>query len=103
MKLFIVVLRYLVSIEKIDEHRPSHLDYLDHYYKEGTFLVSGGQNPRTGGIIMARAQDRSALDLILKQDPFALHGLAEYQIFEFTPTRHAPEFQEIIASLNLPV
>jgi hypothetical protein len=54
--LFVVVLRYLVSLEKIDSSMKQHMAYLNKHYDNGDFLVSGRQVPRTGGIILARSK-----------------------------------------------
>ncbi len=90
--LFVVVLRYLVPLEKIDAHKDEHWKFLDRQYGDGIFIASGPQEPRNGGIIIAKTRDRPTLEQILKDDPFSSHNLAEYQIFEFTPTRHSDEF-----------
>ena len=47
---------------------------------------------RDGGIILARAPSRRALERILSEDPFALADLARYEITEFTPTMTAAAF-----------
>lgn len=85
--LFIIILRYIVPLEKIDESRSAHVEFLDHYYAQGVFIASGPQVPRTGGVIISRCESRAALDLILESDPFAVNNLATYEIIEFTPTK----------------
>ena len=76
-----------MPIEVIDAHRPRHLAYLDSYYDQGTFLLSGPQEPRDGGIIFAKASSKATLETILAQDPFAIHGLADYSVFAFVPNK----------------
>lgn len=44
------------------------------------------QTPRVGGVIMIKANDRTAVEAIIAQDPFNINGIADYQIVEFTPT-----------------
>lgn len=94
--IFVVILRYLVDIAEIDTNRPNHLKFLDAQYEKGNFIVSGRQVPRTGGIIIARMESREALENVLKEDPYAIHHLAEYQIFEFAPGHYASEFKAIL-------
>jgi uncharacterized protein YciI len=96
--LFVVVLRYIVPIKQVDAHRPEHLEFLDREYAKGTFIVSGGQVPRTGGVVLAKADSRTSLLEILKKDPFHRENLAEYQVFEFTVTRSAELFKPILAT-----
>ena len=95
--LFVVVLRYLVPLDVLDTHRDAHLKYLDDGYGKGVFLLSGPQVPRNGGIIMARSKTREALLAVLSMDPFAIHKVAEYQVFEFTPTKHIAELSFLSA------
>lgn len=96
MNLFVVILRYLVPIAVIDEAREAHLAFLDAYYAEGTFIVSGRQAPLAGGVIIARSKSRTSLEDLLKEDPFATKRLAEYQIYEFIPTRYSAEFKAVL-------
>jgi uncharacterized protein YciI/cell division septum initiation protein DivIVA len=81
--LFIIILRYLVSLEKIDAVMKEHMSYLDQHYKSRDFLVSGRQVPRTGGIILACGKNRAAVEKSVKQDPFVKRKLASADIIEF--------------------
>jgi uncharacterized protein YciI len=94
--IFVVILRYIVPIDEIDSHRPAHLAFLDNLYAQGVFITSGTQQPRSGGIMLAKAESRAHLKKLLAEDPFYVHNLAEYQIFEFTPTRYSDKFKEIL-------
>ena len=60
-KLFIVVLKYIVELEQIIAFRKVHLEYLDKYYTKAVFLASGRQNPKFGGVIIAKAESRKKL------------------------------------------
>ena len=94
--LFVVLLRYLVPLDTILALRPAHVDYLKQYYDDGTFLVSGPQVPRAGGLILARAPSRSALMEILEQDPFYVQKAIEYHVYEFEVNMCAPELETIL-------
>ena len=94
--LFVVLLRYLVPLDTILALRPAHVDYLKQHYDDGTFLVSGPQAPRAGGLILARATSRSALMQILEQDPFYLQKAIEYHVYEFEVNMCAPELENIL-------
>jgi uncharacterized protein YciI len=85
--LFIVSLRYLAPLEAIDAMLPKHVAFLDKHFADGDFLVAGRQIPRTGGIIIARAKDRAAVERVMKQDPFLKNKLASVDIVEFAATR----------------
>lgn len=87
--IFVVVLRYLVPIDVIELHRAKHLEFLDEYYSSGLFIASGRQTPASGGIILAVASNREEIESIINDDPFKIHKLAEYQVFEFTPSKYS--------------
>ena len=37
-------------------------------------------------LAMIKANDRTAVEAIIAQDPFNINGIADYQIVEFTPS-----------------
>ena len=90
--MFIVSLTYTAPLAKIDARLAAHRAWLETQYAAGIFLMSGAKVPRDGGIILARAPSRGALERILSEDPFALADLARYEITEFTPTMTAEAF-----------
>ena len=91
--LFVIILRYLVALEKIDAVMKQHMAFLDKHYANKDFLVSGRQVPRTGGIIIARAKDRNTVEKIVQQDPFVKRRLASADIIEFTASQHGKDLQ----------
>lgn len=93
--MYVVSLHYKVGLDIMDKHRPAHLEWLKAGYAAGLFLASGRQNPPTGGIVLTRAMPRDKLDALLKTDPFAIQGLADYQVTEFNPNLWAPELQGV--------
>jgi len=48
-------------------------------------LFSGPKIPRTGGIIVARAESAEQLVEFFSQDPYQKKGAATYQFTEFNP------------------
>lgn len=84
--MFIAILTYKKPLSEVDKYLQAHRDYLAEHYSTGDFIASGPQNPRMGGVIMIKATDREAVNLIISQDPFNINGIADYQIVEFTPT-----------------
>ncbi|MFL7026862.1 YciI family protein [Enterovibrio norvegicus] len=87
--MFVVSLTYTVALSEVDQYIDAHIAYLEKQYAEGHFLASGRKVPRTGGIILARANDRAHLDAILRADPFYQAGVADYDIMEFEPSMTA--------------
>ncbi|WP_439677760.1 YciI family protein [Embleya sp. MST-111070] len=94
--MFVITLTYVVPVEDIDALMPGHLEWLDRYYADGTLLASGRRIPRTGGVILARADDRAALDAVLAEDPFRKAGAATYDVVEFAPSRTAPGLEGLL-------
>ena len=88
--MFIISLTSPADLAQIEAHLEAHRQFLDRHYQRGTFLFSGRKEPRSGGIIIARAPSREAIEALIKEDPFHRHGLADYAITEFIPTKTAP-------------
>jgi uncharacterized protein YciI len=84
--MFIIQLTYTRPLEEVDQLVEEHKQFLEKYYAEGIFMLSGRKHPRTGGIILARAETLTSVVKIITEDPFHRHGLAEYTITEFLPT-----------------
>ena len=85
--MFIAILTYKKPLEEVDRFLQAHRDFLAVHYAVGDLITSGPQTPRVGGVIMLRADSRATVEAILAQDPFHIHGIADYQIVEFTPTK----------------
>ncbi|MDC0609711.1 YciI family protein [Vibrio sp.] len=94
--MFIISLHYICEIDDIEKHLPNHISFLDKYYSQGIFLASGRKEPRTGGVILAVAENRSQIEVILEEDPFHQHCLAEYTITEFIPTKACSELSFLL-------
>ncbi len=90
--MFVVILKYTKPIAEIDKILTEHRAFLDTYYKTGHLICSGPQNPRVGGVILAKAASKNELEKILAEDPFAKNKLAEFEILEFDPIKHSKEF-----------
>ncbi|WP_428644931.1 YciI family protein [Roseibium sp.] len=87
--LFVIDLHYVAPMDKVDALLKDHRDFLEKHYSAGHFLASGPKIPRTGGVILAVAETRGAVEAIVRQDPFHAAGLAEYTVTEFEPRMSA--------------
>jgi uncharacterized protein YciI len=94
--LFVIVLRYLVELDELDQYLVSHRAFLDQHYATGMLIASGPQRPRNGGIILARAASREQLWAVMQHDPFYQHQCAEYNIYEFSAIKHSAAFAEVL-------
>ena len=94
--MFVILLNYVKPIEIVDQYLIEHRDFLEKGYQQNYFVVSGPRNPRDGGVIISQLKDRTQLESLLKHDPFSLHGIAEYEIIEFTPVKFHKDFEKYI-------
>ena len=83
--MFVAILTYKKPLEVVDHFLKAHRDFLAEHYAAGDIITSGPRNPRTGGVIMLRADNVEDVSAILSEDPFNINGVADYQIVEFTP------------------
>jgi uncharacterized protein YciI len=86
--MFILSLTYVKPTEEADRFMASHMDWVNAGYERGMFLASGRKNPRTGGVVLARG-DRAEIEAYVAADPFAIEGVAVYDITEMAVTRTA--------------
>lgn len=94
--MFIIELTYIKPLTEIDAHMKEHVQFLNKFYQQKTFVVSGRKIPREGGIIIAAGSDRKVIEKIIKQDPFYKHKLAEFRIIEFNASQKADNINELI-------
>ena len=94
--MFVIDLTYIVPLEELDEHMADHVKYLRKYYKKNVFVASGRKVPRNGGIILALAESKEAVEKIIKEDPFYKLELAEFTITEFLTSQYHPELKEFL-------
>lgn len=96
MSMFLIdfVFNDLASITP--ELTQSHRDYLQTEYSKNTLMFGGRKEPRTGGIVLSKHDNREDLETFLKQDPFITSGVASYSIVEFLPMMASNEFKLIL-------
>ena len=87
--MFIVTIEYKVDFSVVEPHLAAHLEYVDRYYQSNHFLMSGRKVPRTGGIILAKAESREQMQAIVEEDPFFQADVANFEIIEFVVSNTA--------------
>lgn len=90
MNHFLVELTYIVPFEQIGETLAEHRQFLDDGYSRGWLLMSGPQEPRTGGIVIARAASLKELKDYFARDPYHLKNIAAHRFVEFNPVKLQP-------------
>lgn len=90
MKHYIVELTYHVPFDQMTDVLPLHRAFLQKGYERGDVLCSGPQLPKTGGIIVMRAESLEAIRAFFTDDPFQARGLASYRFIEFDMVKWQP-------------
>ncbi len=101
--MFIAISTYQKPLEAVDALYPAHREWLMQHYASGAFLGSGPRVPRTGGVIIGRAESLEAFQALFAQDPFQQEGVARYEFIEFTPGPLPRRSAELEAFLSRPI
>ncbi len=94
--MYLLLLNYVRPLAEVEQYITAHVAFLDKFYAQNKFIVSGRRKPRTGGVILARADSLAEVQQIINQDPFHQNGAAEYDIIEFAPTNFDPQFASFV-------
>ena len=96
MKHFIINITYKAPLTKIDELLAEHRKFLQDGYDKGMLLFSGPRNPRTGGVIAARADSLEYIKSFFDNDPYKINNAADYEFIEFDPVKRQPFLEDWI-------
>jgi uncharacterized protein YciI len=94
---FVLLLTYVKPLAEVDALMREHVAWLDEHYAAGRFLVSGRRIPRTGGVIVARGDDRGEIEALAASDPFVAGGVATCEVVQFRASQTAPGLDELRA------
>jgi uncharacterized protein YciI len=94
--MFVIELVYTADLAQIDAHMKEHMTYVRRHYEAGTFIMSGRKVPRDGGILLAIGTDRAQVEQLVRQDPFVVHGVANYRIIQFNVSQRADDIPKRI-------
>ena len=86
--MYLILLQYIRPLAAIEHYLEAHNAFLEKQYREGRFILSGRRKPRTGAIILCKADSRRQVEAILAEDPFDKFQLAVYDIIEFEPNTY---------------
>ena len=91
MNLHVIFVNYTAPLAEVEKVTADHRAWLDQHFQSGLFITSGPQDPRTGGLILARGESREQLLDLMQQDPFAKAGVADYTIVAFKPVKRSQD------------
>ena len=95
--MFVLLLTYVRPLAEVDALMREHMAWLNEHYAAGRFLVSGRRIPRTGGVIVARGDDRDEIEALAATDPFVTGGVATCEVVQFRASQTAPGLDELRA------
>ncbi|GII23635.1 YciI family protein [Planosporangium mesophilum] len=100
--MFLLIVSYTAPLAEVDAILADHLQFVVDHYADGTFLLSGRQNPRDGGgFILAKGDDRDAIERLIATDPFVIKNVAAYTVIQVEPTRAAAELKDALAAAGV--
>ncbi|TNF66983.1 MAG: hypothetical protein EP298_07645 [Gammaproteobacteria bacterium] len=83
--LYLIDITFTKSLDEINLILDEHRAYLRSFLSDnGLLLAAGPKTPRTGGILIAKG-DRAEINAFIQNDPYNLHGLADYKVTAFDP------------------
>ena len=90
--MFVLLLTYVKPLEEVDALMRRHMTWLNEQYDAGRFVVSGRRVPRTGGVILARGDDREEIERLAAGDPFVSAGVATCEVVQFRASQSEDGF-----------
>jgi len=81
--LYVILINYTKPLADVDAVRARHIEHIERYASQGIFHAWARRNPPTGGVLIAMAPDRAALEAVVAQDPYVAAGVAQPEIVEF--------------------
>lgn len=82
MKYFAVILPML-DVEKSQEYRPQHLEFLEQKAKEGKIFARGRFTDGAGGLVIYKASSLVEVQAMVDEDPYIVHKARTYEIHEW--------------------
>ena len=101
--MFVAISVYQKPLDEVGQFSTEHAAWTTKHYAAGRFLASGRRVPPVGGVIIGRAESLEEFVALLAEDPYQQHGVAKYDVYEFTPGPLPRRSQELEAFLNRPV
>ena len=93
--MFVLLLTYVRPLPEVDALMREHMAWLGEQYAAGRFVLSGRRIPRTGGVILARGDDRDEIEALAATDPFVRGGVATCEVVQFRASQTAPGFDAL--------
>jgi len=80
MPFFVIFENNVASMEEVQKHRSSHLDYIGTLQKKGKIFAAGRFLDSTGGMIITVVESMEEADEIARTDPYIVKKIRNYTI-----------------------
>ena len=84
--MYLMISKYLVSLDEVAKVRSRHLAFLEGLYERGVLVAAGRQDPPVGGMVLLDVADEATAREVMTRDPYVLRGIAQYEARGWTPT-----------------
>jgi uncharacterized protein YciI len=92
---------YIIVLKPADRSRAGdllagHSAWLQQGLADGVFLLWGSLKPDGGGAVLARGEDRAALERRVSADPFVAGGVVTPEVIEIAPAHAVAELDFLL-------
>ncbi len=94
--LFAITVTFTQPLAEVEKYMDAHRNFLDEALKSGVLLISGGRNPKVGGMIVCKFWSMDEAQAFVHQDPLCVADVADYDVVEFTPSRCAEAIKDFM-------
>jgi len=91
---FLLLARYTAPAEEVDKLLEEHKAWIGR--NSDKILLTAREVPLIGGLIIARAASADEVWDMIREDPFHVAGVSEYEVREYAPARTAPGLEGLM-------
>lgn len=81
--MYLILLTYVKPLAEVEAVLEAHRAYLRDAPEASDIVLTGRKHSRDGGLVMLHATDRAAVDRFIAADPYALAGVASFEVLGF--------------------
>lgn len=85
--MFVVLLKFAANRAEAPRHMDGHNAWIRQGFEDGVFLLAGSLVAGVGGALLARGENREALEARVAADPFVKEGVVSAEIHQIAPGR----------------
>jgi uncharacterized protein YciI len=93
--MYLILLTYVKPLAEVEAVLEAHRAYLRDAPEASDIVLTGRKHSRDGGLVMLRAADRAAVDRFIAADPYALAGVAHFEVLGFDVAQVGPGLESL--------